>query len=462
MDIDLSRTVNEIFRTWSSLYFFPNSPAYAPAHSRKKNRFFLLGEHGSGKTTAVQEYIRTHQKMTRYFSFACLDNYHALQAFAKAFSLENKTPASWDDACRQFQDTYRNETLLVFFDDLEFFPQKDEFRKACYEHIAKNRIVVSEIQRCLKKEWSYDIPEFVTMFIGWRTLSDYCKYFPDYSKQDVVRLFSVTGGIPAVIKELDAEKPLEENLRALLRYDSAFTTYLPEWMCEHFRTPESYYPILCSMAKGKRRLSDIAHDVGFPNNKCLNYLQALMRAQLVRPVAVFRNKTSEYELTNSYIAAWCLFAYEQRSMMLTDPDALLQKLMRNLDRRLALPAFRSACYSYMELSTKEYFDYFRSRSDYEQEILRDVHKKLKDGHRVALDFCILQDGHSLVAVIPDDLDRRFTKYDLQRIRNVVGHMEKFFDTEIVIFNVNRFSDWCVHEASRDVFLHLVTAERLKY
>ena len=82
----------------------------------------------------------------------------------------------------------------------------------------------------------------------------------------------MTGGIPAVIKELDAEKPLEENLRALLRYDSAFTTYLPEWMCEHFRTPESYYPILCSMAKGKRRLSDIAHDVGFPNNKCLNYL----------------------------------------------------------------------------------------------------------------------------------------------------------------------------------------------
>ena len=116
----------------------------------------------------------------------------------------------------------------------------------------------------------------------------------------------------------------------------------------------------------------------------------------------------------------------------------------------------------MEMSTKEYFNYFRSRSGYEQEIFRDVRKKLKDGHRVALDFCMLQDGHSLIAVMPENLDRRFTKYDLQRIRTVVGHMEKFFDTEIVIFNVNRFSDWCVHAASRDVFLHLVTVERLKY
>ena len=41
------------------------------------------------------------------------------------------------------------------------------------------------------------------MIIGWRTLSDCCRHFPDYSKPDVVRLFSVTGGIPAVIKELD-------------------------------------------------------------------------------------------------------------------------------------------------------------------------------------------------------------------------------------------------------------------
>ena len=36
-----------------------------------------------------------------------------------------------------------------------------------------------------------------------------------------------------------------------------------------------------------------------------------------------------------------------------------------------------------------------------------------------------------------------------------------YDTEIVIFSVNRFSDWCVHQASIDCYLHLVTAERLK-
>ena len=88
--------------------------------------------------------------------------------------------------------------------------------------------------------------------------------------------------------------------------------------------------------------------------------------------------------------------------------------------------------------------------------------KLGDGSSVLLDYCTQRDDHSLAAVIPDDLNRRFTKDDIENIRDAVKLFDKLYDTEIVIFSVNRFSDWCVHEASRDCYLHLVTAERLKY
>lgn len=88
--------------------------------------------------------------------------------------------------------------------------------------------------------------------------------------------------------------------------------------------------------------------------------------------------------------------------------------------------------------------------------------KLGDGSSVLLDYCTKKDDHSLVAVIPDDLNRRFTKGDIENIRDAVNRFEKLYDTEIVIFSVNRFSDWSVHEASIDCYLHFVTAERLKY
>ena len=456
MDIDYSRELKELFNAWHDCFFTTNPYA--------KNRIYVFGDDADAIKTVVQQFLHQRKRKTRYFSFACLDNAHALRAFAKAFELETESPETWEEAGRVFQKKYGSETLLVFFDDLEFFSEQDAFRKACFEFIAKKNIIVAETCRCRREDWKPEPMHHFSVFIGCRMLSDLCKLFPDYAKPDIVRLYSMTGGISTILNELDADRSFEDNLRTLLRFDSAFTRYLPEWLRRYFRTPESYYPILCSMARGKRRLSEIAHDVGFPNNKCLNYLQALMRAGLVRTETAIGNRQTAYLLTNSYIAAWCLYVYERRSEMISDPDAFLQVVPSEVDEKLAVPTFRRACYRFLENGTKEYLDPFAGQifSSTNPEVYRDVIIELGDGSSVLLDYCTQKDDHSLVAVIPDSLDRRFTKDDIENIRYAVKLFDKLYDTEIVIFSVSRFSDWCVHEASKDCYLHLVTAERLKY
>lgn len=455
MDIDYSRELKKLYSAWHGCFFTTNPYT--------KNRIYVFGDDADAIKTVVQQYLHQRKKKTRYFSFACLDNAHALQAFAKAFELETESPENWTEAARAFQKKYRSETLLVFFDDLEFFSEQDAFRKACFEFIAKKNIVVAETRRCCRDDWNPTPMDPFSVFIGCRTLPDLCKVFHNYTKQDVVRLFSMTGGISTILKELEAGSSFEDNLRTLFRFESAFARYLPEWMRKYFRTPESYYPILCSMASGKHRLSEIAHDVGFPNNKCLNYLQALMRAGLVRTDTAF-NKQSAYLLTNSYIAAWCLYVYERRSEMIFDPDAVLQVVLAELDEKLAVPTFRRACFRFLQYGTKEYLEPFADETLYDTspEVYRDVIIELGDGSSVLLDYCTQQDDHSLVAVIPENLDRRFTKDDIENIRYAVKLFDKLYNTEIVIFSVNRFSDWCVHQASIDCYLHLVMTERLKY
>ncbi len=456
MDIDYSREIKELYNAWHDCFLTTNPHA--------KNCIDIFGDDRDAIKTVVQQFLHLRKKKTRYFSFACLDNAHALRAFAKTFELETESPENWTEAGRAFQKKYCSETLLVFFDDLEFFSERDAFRTACFEFIAKHNIIVAETWRCLREDWD-PMPLYpFSLFIGCRTLPDLCKLFPKYAKQDIVRLYSMTGGISTILKELNADSSFEDNLRTLFRFDSAFTRYLPEWLREYFRTPESYYPILCSMAKGKRRLSEIAHDVGFPNNKCLNYLQALDRAGLVRAETAFGNRQTSYLLTNNYIAAWCLYAYERRSEMISDPDGFLQDVISAVDQQLAVPAFRNACFRFLEYGTKEYLNPFAGQIFYSTnpEVYRDVIIDLGDGSSVVLDYCTQRDDHSLAAVIPDDLNRRFTKDDIENIRYAVKRFDKLYETEIVIFSVNRFSDWCVHQASIDCYLHLVTAERLKY
>ena len=283
---------------------------------------------------------------------------------------------------------------------------------------------------------------------------------PDYSKQDIVRLFSMTGGILPILNELDEHDSLEDNLRRLLRFDSAFSRFLPEWLGEYCRTPESYYPILTSLANRRHRLSEIAQDIGFPNNKCKTYLRTLIRAGLVEQDHPMGRTWSTYHLTNSYIAAWCQYVYRNRSRQIMDPDGILQQVTDSIDHNLALPAFHRACFRYLDMGTKDYL--FKYRYPEASEIRRNVTYTFTDGRRVTLTYCVLQMEHSMVAVMAESLDTKYTKDDVQRIRAAVARMNTLYGTDIVLFSLNRFSDWCVHEASREELLHLVTVERLKY
>ena len=59
-------------------------------------------------------------------------------------------------------------------------------------------------------------------------------------------------------------------------------------------------------------------------------------------------------------------------------------------------------------------------------------------------------------------NQQFTKEDIQHIRAAVNRFDTLYGTDIVIFSPHRFSDWCVHEASRDELPHLVALEQLRY
>ena len=453
MEIDLSREISKIHTSWNDRYFdFKNN------HS--KNSLDIFGERGCGKTHAAQEYVRTHTNKARYFSFANLAGNAAIKAFANAFQLEKEKPTSWNEVGKLFHEKYGKQAMHILLDDLEFFPQRNDLRIAIDNYIARGRIVVSELRRCIREDWNPNSISFVSVFIGRRTLSDYCKYFPTYSKQDILRLFSMTGGVLAILKEIDEKISFEENLKYLLRYDSAFSRFLPEWLGEYFRTPESYYPILCSMANGKHRLSEIAQDAGYPTNKCQTYLRALIHAHLVRQESLRDQKQSTYHLTSSYIAAWFLYVYGRRSEQVSDPDGLFHMVLESIDEKLALPAFYKSCFRYLEMSTKEYlYPYSCPSTD---ELTLNVPYKFKDGYRLKLNYCVKIDGQTLIVILPETLNTKYTKWDIKHITAAVNHFDTIYGTDIVVFSLNRFSDWCVHEASKNYLLHLVTIERLRY
>lgn len=79
-----------------------------------------------------------------------------------------------------------------------------------------------------------------------------------------------------------------------------------------------------------------------------------------------------------------------------------------------------------------------------------------------LDLCVQTDDAMFVFVLPHTMDARYTKAEIRKIYDALKRNDYSYDTRIIIFSIERFSDWCVHEAKMNPWLYEVTLERLGY
>ena len=420
---------------------------------RERRVFSISGPRGSGKTKIAQDYVRSHANAF-YISFEDLSGQEALEAFRLQFVPEAAPFSNWEEAADAFVLQRNKRTTFLIFEN-----ENSEVMHQCKRAFWRYVFHTSYIRACeIFLEDKYLVEPDIEL--TYRTLSDYFRAFPDYKRQDLLRLHALTGGILSVAKELDDKCSFEENVYRLLAYDSAFTNILPLWLAQSFRSPESYYPIFKSIAGGHHRLGEIAKDIGFPNNKCGKYLEALIRHGYVLAEKTESGKQSTYHLANSYYASWARYAYGKRALQVADPDKLFDYVMSDIDSAAALPAFYVACRRFIERASKDYLE------DYREAKIKSIQKSLQiktaDGQEVLLDLFAQTDDATYVFLFPHTMDARYTKKEIGRIYVALHCSDYFYNTHITVFSIERFSDWCVHEAKRNLWLHEVALERLRY
>ena len=290
----------------------------------------VQGFYGCGKTEFLRQFCELNKDAV-YLNFKDLDSSTALAVFCKRILNGERAP-DWIEAVKMYKKLTSARFQVLFIDDDNGSAAYKDFESAIESIKLHDHTLVLHVKSFAPES------EQKPGNIKPRSIVDFLIAFPDYDKADIVRLHSLTGGLPAVAKYLCADIPFEENLKILLRHDSSFSNFAPSILQRLFRSPESYHPILYSIACGKHRLSEIAKDIGFPNNKCGKYLEALIKAGLVRAQRESENSFARYFLTNSYIKSWYLYIYKNRMQQITDPQGLMSKVIKTMDKAIALPA----------------------------------------------------------------------------------------------------------------------------
>lgn len=387
----------------------------------------ICGISGTGKTQIALSYAQ-NTKFNMYFSFRGLDNRTALTQFKNTFSVwcDLSSTKSWQEAFQLLVPFFKKHTTRIILDDLEH--SKSEYEViAAIEHLSVSLTDMKNLFllpcRCEASFGKHDL-----FRVPLYTSSDIKKRTQKMSAVDIARLCAVTGDLPALLKDYDENKSFSDNLYAWTSTESMLYRLMPQMLSEQFRTPESYHAILYVIATGKHRLSEIAKHMAVPNNQCKKYLDALIAVSLIEV------KEHHYFILNSYVDFWHRFFYLDRIRLVTATNDTASEVLSQLDE-FALEKQLPECIKKLPL---------------------EIPKDAKRQYNAVFDYVFKSGSHTVLIKLPESLDWHCTKQELDvLLDSVTNYCGAFYEAEICVVSINRFSNYCVKQAGQLDNLHLV-------
>lgn len=171
----------------------------------------------------------------------------------------------------------------------------------------------------------------------------------EYSFEDAVRSYAVTGGTPMYLTLFDYSQPLAKNVQTQILTPSARLYNEPEFLLRtELRNPARYLSILEAIATGHTTPNEISGATGIDSGPLAKYLQTLRRLRLVdREVPVTasakQSKRSRYGVADEFLRFWFRFVEPNRSSIEETPGIVYEGTIEpNLPDHTA-PTFERVC-----------------------------------------------------------------------------------------------------------------------
>jgi AAA+ ATPase superfamily predicted ATPase len=171
----------------------------------------------------------------------------------------------------------------------------------------------------------------------------------DITPDDAVRAWSVFGGVPYYLEELDPATSFGANIRrtVLTRHGSLHDE--PEYVLRmELQEPTRYFSILEAIAGGATGRNEIAGATGIDYNQLSTYLDRLSRLRLVeRRVPVTeqpeRSKRSRYRIRDPFFRFWFRFLYGSSDRYDEFGEGAYERLIEPHMPDFVAPAFEDLC-----------------------------------------------------------------------------------------------------------------------
>ncbi|MBU4245692.1 MAG: ATP-binding protein [Nanoarchaeota archaeon] len=314
----------------------------------------VIGRRRVGKTRLIEEFIE-NKKNAVYFFVQELDDTELRLSFAEKLHRELKlnflgTP-SWEIIFEEILKASENYRMVIILDEFQrFLSINKSVPSILQEYVDKYGkksklflIVMGSSIGMMHKMFDH-----TSALYGRRTgqlnilpmQPFYLKeWFPGASLEEIIEIYSIFGGTPKYLEEVDAKQPIIENIKNKILSKRSILYNEPENLVKA-ELPDSstYFNILKLISEGKNKPSEIA---GFLTVKqtSLSYFLSVLENDMElikRETAVTEEKTRSkkaiYKMSDNFFRFWFRYVYPYKSDLEIDNTGIvIEKIERELN-----------------------------------------------------------------------------------------------------------------------------------
>lgn len=258
-----------------------------------------------------------------------------MAAYLGAESFAKIMFADWEELFAEFLRWKKgDERLVIILDEFPYLLELDKglaslFQKIWDTHLSKRNDIFlvltgSSIGIMETQVLGYKSPLYGRRTGQWKVtelpLHAIRAFTPNYTFEDVLKVYAALGGVPAYLSLLNPTLSLPQNIeKALLTKGSPLYEEAENLLRQELREPRNYKLILQAIAEGKRRVTEIASATGIDRAAVSRYLETLLLLEIVdyeTPVlAPPKTKKRLYYIKDNYFNFWFRYIHPNRDLV---------------------------------------------------------------------------------------------------------------------------------------------------
>ena len=338
------------------------------AYRKDKSQMIVMyGRRRVGKTCLLQKFI----KGKKHTYFLCtkgneIEQIRLLSSFIAEsmddVALSQSPFSDWRTLFMYLHSKVADERFVLVIDEFPYLINANSavtsiFQKYWDEFLSKTNIMFvlcgSSISMMEREVLAYKSPLYGRRTGQWKVepmkFEDCLEFFPEKTDmEEAIRIYSITGGIPFYLTELDLGKTAVDNILENVARKGRMLYEEGEFLIrEELREPLTYFSILRSLSAGNTRQTQIADNIGMAPTALPRYLSTLERLDFIEknaPVTDYsRSKKTVYKIKDHFVNFWFSFVYPYKSYIEEGNYARFGKVLdRNLNKHISF-VFEDIC-----------------------------------------------------------------------------------------------------------------------